>query len=92
MECIGCGIIGADARPNWAERSARRSMTGTLMAKRPTTELIAEGLSLPERVLLFCLTTDTDWQWARRHAGDRATDDDPRPDRSPTWRRGLRAD
>jgi hypothetical protein len=34
------------------------------MAKRPTAEMIAEGLSVPERVLLFCLASDTDWQRA----------------------------
>jgi hypothetical protein len=28
MVCTGCGIIGADARPNWAERSERPSLTG----------------------------------------------------------------
>jgi hypothetical protein len=25
----GCGIVGADARPNWSERTARPSLTGT---------------------------------------------------------------
>jgi hypothetical protein len=28
MVCTGCGIIGADARPNWSERPARESLTG----------------------------------------------------------------
>ena len=28
MVCTGCGIIGADVRPNWQERSARASITG----------------------------------------------------------------
>jgi hypothetical protein len=31
------------------------------MAKAPTTETIAAELSVPERVLLFCLASDTDW-------------------------------
>jgi hypothetical protein len=34
------------------------------MAKRPTTEMIVEGLTVPERVLLFCVASDTDWQRA----------------------------
>jgi hypothetical protein len=34
------------------------------MAKRPTPEMIAEGLSVTERVLLFCIGSDTDWQQA----------------------------
>ena len=34
------------------------------MAKRPTAEMIAEGLTVPERVLLFCIGSDTDWQKA----------------------------
>jgi hypothetical protein len=28
MVCTGCGIVGADARPNWTERQARPSLTG----------------------------------------------------------------
>jgi hypothetical protein len=34
------------------------------MAKPPTPEAIAEGLSVPERVMLFCLASGTDWQRA----------------------------
>jgi hypothetical protein len=34
------------------------------MAKRPTPEMIAEGLSVPERIMLFCVASDTDWQRA----------------------------
>jgi hypothetical protein len=26
-----------------------------LMAKRPTAEMIAEGLTVPERIMLFCV-------------------------------------
>jgi hypothetical protein len=29
MVCTGCGIIGADARPNWKERPPRPSLTGS---------------------------------------------------------------
>jgi hypothetical protein len=28
MVCTRCGIIGADARPNWLERSPREMLTG----------------------------------------------------------------
>jgi hypothetical protein len=28
MVCTVCGIVGADARPNWQERPARESITG----------------------------------------------------------------
>ena len=28
MVCTKCGIIGADARPNWQEQPARESLTG----------------------------------------------------------------
>jgi hypothetical protein len=28
MVCTGCGIIGADVRPNWQERPARESIAG----------------------------------------------------------------
>jgi hypothetical protein len=28
MVCTGCGIVGADARPNWTERAERPSLTG----------------------------------------------------------------
>jgi hypothetical protein len=28
MVCTGCGIVGANARPNWRERSQRESLTG----------------------------------------------------------------
>jgi hypothetical protein len=28
MVCTGCGIIGADARPNWQEHGRRESLTG----------------------------------------------------------------
>jgi hypothetical protein len=29
MVCTGCGIVGADARPNWKDRTSRRSLTAT---------------------------------------------------------------
>jgi hypothetical protein len=28
MVCTRCGIIGADARPNWQEQPQRESLTG----------------------------------------------------------------
>jgi hypothetical protein len=28
MVCTRCGIIGAEARPNWSERPGRESLTG----------------------------------------------------------------
>jgi hypothetical protein len=28
MVCIGCGIVGADARPNWQEQPPRETLTG----------------------------------------------------------------
>jgi hypothetical protein len=28
MVCTSCGIVGADARPNWQERTQRESLTG----------------------------------------------------------------
>jgi hypothetical protein len=31
------------------------------MAKAPTTDTIAAELTVPERVLLFCLASDTNW-------------------------------
>jgi hypothetical protein len=29
MVCTRCGLVGADARPNWRERPERESVTGT---------------------------------------------------------------
>jgi hypothetical protein len=47
MVCTGCGMIGADVRPNWKERPERPERpTGSavaLMAKRLTPEMNAEG-------------------------------------------------
>jgi hypothetical protein len=28
MVCTGCGIVGADARPNWTEQPQRETLTG----------------------------------------------------------------
>jgi hypothetical protein len=28
MVCTGCGVVGADARPNWKDRQSRPSLTG----------------------------------------------------------------
>jgi hypothetical protein len=35
-----------------------------MMTKPPTADLIADGLTVPERMLLFCLASETDWQRA----------------------------
>ena len=41
------------------------------MAKAPITETIAAELTVPERVLLFCLASGTDWAKAGvTHKGD----------------------
>jgi hypothetical protein len=32
MVCTGCGIVGADVRPNWTERPERESLTGGAVA------------------------------------------------------------
>jgi hypothetical protein len=34
------------------------------MAKMPNPQSIAAGLTVPERILLLCLASDTDWQKA----------------------------
>jgi hypothetical protein len=34
------------------------------MPKPPIADMIAEGLTVPERVLLFCIASATDWQKA----------------------------
>jgi hypothetical protein len=34
------------------------------MAKTPSAESIAAELTVPERILLFCLASETDWQKA----------------------------
>ena len=36
MVCTVCGIVGADARPNWQERSSRESLTGVQWRGRPS--------------------------------------------------------
>jgi hypothetical protein len=36
MVCIGCGIIGADARPRWREQPPRESLTGVQWRIGPT--------------------------------------------------------
>jgi hypothetical protein len=33
-----------------------------MMAKPPTPDSVAAGLTATERVLLFCIATDTDWR------------------------------
>jgi hypothetical protein len=36
-------------------------MTKSSMTKSPTLESIAANLSVPDRVLLFCIASNTDW-------------------------------
>jgi hypothetical protein len=48
------------------------------MAKRPAAEMIAEGLAVRERVLLFCLASGTDWQRAGVTHTTAQQNDDPR--------------
>jgi hypothetical protein len=36
MVCTQCGIIGAEARPNWSERTRRESLTGTIYKGQET--------------------------------------------------------
>jgi hypothetical protein len=35
MVCTGCGIIGADAHPNWSDRPGRESLTGEQWRRCP---------------------------------------------------------
>jgi hypothetical protein len=41
------------------------------MAKAPTPHSIAAQLTVPERVLLFCLASNTDWSKVTTHAATR---------------------
>jgi hypothetical protein len=34
------------------------------MAKRAAAEVVAEGLTVPERIVLFCVASATSWQKA----------------------------
>ena len=52
------------------------------MAKQPSAEMIAEGLSVPARVMLFCIADATDWQKAGVKTTGSATPDYPRPDQA----------
>jgi hypothetical protein len=36
MVCTVCGIVGADARPNWQERPTQESLTGVQWRGRPS--------------------------------------------------------
>ena len=35
MVCTGCGIVGADVRPDWQEREGRESLTGARSGDDP---------------------------------------------------------
>jgi hypothetical protein len=41
MVCTRCGIIGADARPNWQEQPQRESLTGVGREQRRAPQLLA---------------------------------------------------
>src|ERR1700752_3159798 len=43
-----------------------------LMSARPSPEKISVGLTVPERLLLFCLASDTYWPGGQYHARERA--------------------
>jgi hypothetical protein len=69
MVCTGCGSIGADARPNWAERAPQPSFDGEPMHARVSFASIAAAHTVPERVLLLCVASGTlrgDTTWPRR--------------------------
>jgi hypothetical protein len=53
-----CGIVGADAPPDWPAQKAEPYRNAALMAKLPTSESIAAGLTVSERVLLFWVGSD----------------------------------
>jgi hypothetical protein len=74
MVCTCCGIIGADARPNWREQPERPSLTVGAMAKLSMPAEAAKALSVRERVLLFCAASGTDWVHAGHHRQDRHRD------------------
>jgi hypothetical protein len=38
MACTGCGIVGADTRPNWTEQPQRESLTGVQWRASPGAE------------------------------------------------------
>jgi len=52
--------IETGARPGGVVTSRER----VTMAKTPAADSIAAELTVPERLLLFCLASDTDWQKA----------------------------
>jgi hypothetical protein len=60
MVCPSCGIICADARPNWREQTERPSLTGNAMAKLNMPSDAAKALTVPERLLLLCVASAID--------------------------------
>jgi|SRR5580700_3994870 hypothetical protein len=55
-------MIGADARPNGRERAEWSSLMGGDMAKLSMPAEAAAALRVSERMLLFCVASNTDWQ------------------------------
>jgi hypothetical protein len=49
MVCTKCGIIGADARPNWLEQPPRETLTGVPMAMIPSAPASAPCFKLLAR-------------------------------------------
>jgi hypothetical protein len=57
-----CPILRATPKPNPSGNlRPSRGRDGT-KGNMPTPDSIAAELTVPERVLLFCLASDTDWQ------------------------------
>ena len=54
MVCTRCGIIGADARPNWQEQPARPSPTGNGLIEREPTAPSEPGCA-PDPVCQFAI-------------------------------------
>src|SRR5580693_3218224 len=55
-------MIGADARPNGRERAEWSERHGGDMAKLSMPAEAAAALRVSERMLLFCVASNTDWQ------------------------------
>jgi hypothetical protein len=63
--CARCGIIGADAPPKLAGAGAAADIDESAMAKLTMPKEAAKALSVPERLLLFCVASETDWRHGR---------------------------
>ena len=52
MVCTRCGIVGADARPNWREQPARRSGAGTRHREKAMVGLFVKVVMVPTFVFV----------------------------------------